>query len=396
MCRAQQSPSVAKKPAADRGLDARARPTCAGARVFNGNRRPWANFRPRDRLPRHDRRPPPRRPGLAPQAARRALRGGAPRRRRGRAPSRAGRAPRAGHRGGLPRRRHPRARRQDLGLRLLRRHRRRRPPRHRRPRPRHRSRIRRRRTHARRLPRAGGLARGLRDAARRRSLHHPARDQARRARRPRTRAPLGRRSAEVGRGLDGLDAPEEAPPDDRGHRRDADLHVRRVRHERLRQLRRRQLAAQELPHLAGWRRVPGRLGAGDRARSPRQRGPREGRGPGAADGSALPGRHAHAAPRVEPGGPADPRVVRAPDGARPRPRERDLPRWRLVHAAGDAGQAPVRLTARDHRRRRDERGRQRHLRLGRRGRPRGQAPSGALRRGRCAPTAGTGRPSSGW
>ena len=53
----------------------------------------------------------------------------------------------------------------------------------------------------------------------------------------------------------------------------------------------------------------------------------------------------------------------------------DLARRGLVHAAGDARQASLRLAARHAGRRRDERRRQRHLRLGRRGRPRGQAPA---------------------
>jgi len=142
------------------------------------------------------------------------------------------------------------------------RHERRGPSGHRGPRAGDRARLGRRGAEGRRLPGAGGVARGLRDAARHRSVHDSARDQARRPGCPGARAPHGRRPAEVRRGLDGLDAADEAHAHDRRHGPHADVHLRRVRHERLRQLRRRRLAAPELPHLAGRRTASRPAGSG--------------------------------------------------------------------------------------------------------------------------------------
>ena len=213
-----------------------------------------------------------------------------------------------------------------------------------------------------------------------------------------------------------MDAAAKAPPDHRGHRHAAVVHLRRVRNARLRRRRGRHLAAPELPDLAGRRRIPGGLGARVRPRPDGARRPRAGRGARAPRRPDVPRRDAHRPARLEPDGAPDPRVVRAPA-------ELDRVLGSEISLAGGSFLQPRMLgklrygsALVDPRRRRHERGRQRAPSAGTtRAFPRASGrssiagsssttsraarpplPSAGRRPARCAPRAGTGRPSSAW
>ena len=134
--------------------------------------------------------------------------------------------------------------------------------------------------------------------------------------------------------------------------------------------RRRRAPAPELPRFGrrlgggGYEIVRG-LGLRRARRAARRRGRR------AADRAAVPVGPLHDHPRPDPALPPGPRVVRPPDRARPRLRDRGVVRR---HELPDDRQArrglPLRLGPRRHRGRRDGARRDGHVRLGRRGRRR--------------------------
>ena len=162
----------------------------------------------------------------------------------------------------------------------------------------------------------------------------------------------------------------------------ADVHLRRVRHASRSRVGDDGLAQRRsYPTWQGGDGLPGGLRAHRRARPHGARRPRRGRGARAALRAALPraaratssSTRARSALQIH-------ESCGHPDGARSRARERDLARRRLVPAAATASASCgtarriVDLVADA-----TTRGRQRHLRLGRRGRPRRQA---AARRAR--------------
>ena len=170
----------------------------------------------------------------------------------------------------------------------------------------------------------------------------------------------------------------------------------------------------QLPERARRLERTGRLGVRRVARA-RARGSARGRAGGRAPPrrpcpsevtTVVHRRRADAAPGA--------RVGRAPDGARPRLRDRGGLRRHELPQARRPRLAPVRLGAHEHHRRRDHARRARHLRLRRRGRSRAararrrrrassaassprarpRPGSAAARAARCAPTAGAGCRSS--
>ena len=110
----------------------------------------------------------------------------------------------------------------------------------------------------------------------------------------------------------------------------------------------------------------------------------------------VPGRAHDADPRRPAALAPGPRVGRPRDGARSRARDRGLLRGHELRLARRPRDAPLRLGAHERQRRRDRRGRARHLRLGRRGRGRAprrdRARGGAQRLPLLARVGGGGRP----